>query len=142
MLPLTGVAISLFGVGRWQQALGHSRLPKAKLSPLRESPKSSTIGSRSLEINEARKIARLVRAAANHGVYRANCLQQSLVLWWLLERNGIESKICFGARKEQQKLEAHAWVECFGLALNEDQGVERRFSPFGGVTASGAIETR
>ena len=73
--------------------------------------------------------ARLVRIAAERGPYRAKCLEQSLVLRWLLLRQGIEARILFGARKEDEQMQAHAWVEVNGMALNEDDGVYRDFSP-------------
>ena len=73
--------------------------------------------------------ARLVRIAAERAPYRAKCLEQSLVLRWLLLRQGIEARILFGARKEDEQMQAHAWVEVNGVALNEDNGVYRHFSP-------------
>ena len=74
-------------------------------------------------------IARMVRIAAEHGLYRAKCLEQSLVLRWLLQRQGIDARIVFGARKEDEQMQAHAWVEVNGLALSEDNGVYQDFSP-------------
>lgn len=74
--------------------------------------------------------ARLVRIAAERGLYCAKCLEQSLVLRWLLQRQGIDARITFGARKEDEEMQAHAWVEVNGVALNEDDGVHERFSPF------------
>jgi hypothetical protein len=73
--------------------------------------------------------ARLVRIAAERGPYRAKCLEQSLVLRRLLLRQGIEARIVFGARKEEEQMQAHAWVEVNGVALNEDNGVYQDFSP-------------
>ena len=75
--------------------------------------------SRETTVEQAERISYLVRVAANRGVCRANCLPQSLVTWALLRREGIDSVIQLGARKESEKLEAHAWVECFGLRLGE-----------------------
>ena len=72
----------------------------------------------------------MVRLAANHGAYRANCLKQSLVIWWLLQRYGIESTLRIGVRKEAAVLEAHAWVECFGQPLNDGPDIQQRFFPF------------
>ena len=62
----------------------------------------------------------MVNIAATHSVIRAHCLQRSLVLWSLLERNGVESELRFGARKENGQIQAHAWVEINGVALNDD----------------------
>jgi len=79
--------------------------------------------------------ARMVRIAAQHGPYRAKCLEQSLILRWLLLRQGIDARILFGARKEEERMQAHAWVEVNGVALNEDDGVFRDFSPINELLA-------
>jgi len=84
--------------------------------------------------------ARLVRAAARRGLYRSKCLDQSLVLYWLLRQQGIDARIVFGARKEDGHLQAHAWVECRGIALNEERDVCQYFSPFEGVTVAARTE--
>jgi len=75
----------------------------------------------------------MVKIAAERRIINANCLQQTLVLWFLLRRHGIASEICFGARKQEGEVQAHAWIESFGQALNEDKEVCRHFSPFAGV---------
>ena len=73
--------------------------------------------------------ARLVRIAAQRGLYRHRCLDQSLVLAWLLRRQGIDARIVFGARREDEQTEIHAWVEVDGVAIGEDDGVNHGFSP-------------
>jgi hypothetical protein len=80
-------------------------------------------------------IARMVRIAAEHGLYRAKCLEQSLVLRWLLQRQGIDARIVFGARKDDEQMQAHAWVEVNGVALSEDNGVYQDFSPLDELVA-------
>jgi len=80
-------------------------------------------------------IARMVRIAAKHGLYRAKCLEQSLVLRWLLQRQGIDARIVFGARKDDEQMQAHAWVEVNGVALSEDNGVYQDFSPLDELVA-------
>ncbi len=120
MFPLTGAALRVVGFNRWQSAL------------LRLSPVDKKIPQEQNEklIEKARMVARIVRIASRWGPYRANCLQESLILWWLLRRRRIESRLRFGARKEAGRMEAHAWVEFMDLALNDSQDVEMRFSPF------------
>jgi len=119
LLPLTRGAICLLGIKHWQRLL--SRLPTTA-NPGLSNPEQ-----------RARVIARMVKVAAERRIISANCLQQTLVLWFLLRRHGIDSEICFGARKQAGEVQAHAWVESFGQALNEDQEVCRHFSPFAGV---------
>lgn len=113
LLALTLCAVRVLGVSRWQSVL----------TQLARSRKTHVAGSHQT-VNDSRKtatIARMVNIAAHHGVFRANCLQRSLVLWCLLRRSGIESEIRFGARKNEGELEGHAWVECDGVVLNESQ---------------------
>lgn len=97
-------------------------LPKIK-TPLEIAPEDALKA-------KAKTIARLVQTAAHHGPYRARCLQQSLVLWLLLRANGMNSEIRFGARKLEGRMEAHAWVECSGLPVNDRLDVCEWFSPF------------
>ncbi|MBA3765833.1 MAG: lasso peptide biosynthesis B2 protein [Acidobacteria bacterium] len=121
LLPLTAVALRLIGLKRWQSALAYlARIdvsrPMAQVDPWRQTYAT----------------ARMVKAAANNGFYRANCLQQSLALWWLLRRQRIISDLRIGVRKESGKFEAHAWVEFRGTALNETGDVHERFISFNG----------
>jgi hypothetical protein len=80
---------------------------------------------------EAVKLAvRMVNAAARYGLGRSSCLERSLGLWWLLRQEGIASSVRIGARKSDGKFEAHAWVECEGVALNEPQQQHRHYATF------------
>lgn len=64
------------------------------------------------EVKNAQTIIRMVNIAARYGPYRANCLRRSIMLWWILGREGIASEIRFGIKKEYDNdLDAHAWVE-------------------------------
>ena len=118
LLPLTALALQLFGFRRLQSAF-------ASCAPSQESQeKVDTL------VQQAYVITKLVKAAARIGPYHANCLQQSLVLWWLLRRQGIETDIRIGVRKETSPFEAHAWVEYLGLVLNDSADVYQRFAVF------------
>lgn len=70
-----------------------------------------------------------VRRAARPLPY-ATCLPQSLSLWWLLRRRGVESQLRLGVRKEGGELKAHAWVEFGGVALNDRDDVRHRYAAF------------
>jgi hypothetical protein len=84
----------------------------------------------------------MVRAAARYGIGQPNCLKVSLALWWLLARQGIASDLRVGVRKDGEKLEAHAWVECGGVALNEPESPHQHFAAFGAALASLPPEPR
>jgi Transglutaminase-like superfamily len=75
--------------------------------------------------------ARMVRSAAHRTWGSSACLEQSLALWWLLGRQGIASSVRIGTRKSAEKFQAHAWVECDGVALNEPEEAHKHYAAFG-----------
>jgi hypothetical protein len=79
---------------------------------------------------------RMVRAAARHGVGHPTCLEESLALWWLLGRQGIASELRIGVRKQDEKFEAHAWVERAGTALNEPESLHAHYAAFDAALSS------
>ena len=80
---------------------------------------------------QARQTARIVAAAARHGPYRANCLPTSLVLRYLLLRQGIQADLRVGVRRADcGGLDAHAWVEHADQPLIDRSGIQQRFAPF------------
>ena len=114
LLPLTASALRIVGVRRWQAIL------------------SLCLASRSLSdgaLAQAEATARIVWAAATYGFWRANCLQQAIVLCWLLRRRGIACELRIGVRKDAQRFEAHAWVEHAGVALNGGGDDHLPFTP-------------
>ena len=78
----------------------------------------------------AQHIAQAVSRAARRGVVGGSCLSRSIALVHLLGRNGISAEVRFGARIEESRLDAHAWVEHEGVPLNESPGIARRFPIF------------
>jgi hypothetical protein len=80
--------------------------------------------------------AQMVNAADRHGFVHPSCLAKSLTLWWLLRRQGIPSHLRIGIRKEKEKFEAHAWVECDGAALNGADEQHHHYSAFDGAFSS------
>ena len=69
----------------------------------------------------------MVRAAAHYGVLRVTCLEESLALWHLLEKQNVPSSLRIGVRKVGEKLEAHAWVEYEGTALNQTEELHNHY---------------
>ena len=127
LLILPALALGLCGLGlrRLQALLARSGRPD-EVRPL-EPPVSQT--------QYAQGLARVVRAAAANGPYRATCLPQSLAVWWLLGRRGMASELRIGVRKEANRFEAHAWVEYEGTVLNDQGDVPHRFAPFAQIDA-------
>jgi len=86
--------------------------------------------------------AQIVRAASHHGIGRRNCLKESLAIWWLLARQGIACDLRLGVRKDGEKFEAHAWVECGGAPLNDTETELPYFEAFDATVASLPPESR
>ena len=57
--------------------------------------------------------------AARHHLYPMTCLRRSLALQWLLSRQGLDTVLQFGVRREQGNLQAHAWLEYQGQVIGE-----------------------
>jgi hypothetical protein len=129
LLPLTALALRVIGFRRWQSALSY-------ISSRSESPSANDA------LEQALRTAGIAGIAARRGFYSANCLSQSLVLWFLLRRQGIESELRIGVRRNADLCEAHAWVECLGQVLNDGEDVSERFAPFSGAIVSMEAETR
>ena len=120
LLPLTAGGLRLVGFRRWQAML-------ARLAPMTAAPAWRDDAD---ALGQARIVSRMVAVAARCGLYRANCLPQSLVLWWLLRRRGIIADFRIGARMTTGRFEAHAWVEWRGVVLNDGADVRQRFAAF------------
>lgn len=120
LLPLTRLALRVFGFNRWHSAL-------TRWAPLFQTPHADR---GDILIQQARATNRIVKIAAFHGCCRASCLHQSLTLWWLLRRQGIAGALRIGVRKERGDFEAHAWVEYGDVVLNDRADVSERFARF------------
>jgi hypothetical protein len=121
-LLATWVGLRLAGFRRWKNVL-------AALAP---SPNTTARQADASQPDAAQTIARMAAAAAQNFFFNPNCLEQSLVLWWLLRRRGIAAELRIGARKEFDRFEAHAWVEVNSAVLNDATAEHRHFVPFDG----------
>lgn len=127
LLPLIGASLRLLGFKGSRDLLAWLSRPSRWQSPAH--PQATTVET-------AHRIARLVGIAAYHGPYRATCLRRSLALWWLLRRRGIPADLRIGVRKDGGELQAHAWVEHNGQALNDVQGSAIAYAAFSPIAAS------
>ena len=121
LLPMISLSLRIRGFRATQQSLqSFPFFSKA----VKHSPENVADSER------LRLVVRMVNAAVRHGWARPTCLEKSLALWWLLRRHGIASSVRIGARAAGGKLEAHAWVEREGAALNEPAGEHRHYAAF------------
>jgi hypothetical protein len=65
--------------------------------------------------DEYQRLLRYVAVAYDVLPFPATCLRRSVVLYGLLARRGVASRVCFGVTKSGSGLDAHAWVECDGV---------------------------
>jgi hypothetical protein len=77
-----------------------------------------------------RTICRMVKAGAHYGMVHPNCLEESLVLWYFLQREDLPAALRIGVRKSQERFEAHAWVEYYGVALNQGEWTHPHYAAF------------
>jgi hypothetical protein len=126
-LIATWLGLRLAGFRRWKSVL-------AWLAATERDENGTPAG-----IDCAQVILRMESAAARNLFFLPNCLERSMVLWWLLMNRGIAAELHVGARKDAERFEAHAWVECGGTVLNDAEETHLHFVPFDGPIAS--VET-
>jgi hypothetical protein len=119
LLPIAGVGLRLFGLQGLQRRL-------ESLVDKRGWAKQTS----DLALCRAQVTGRMVNIAARYGLFRANCLQRSFVLWWLLLRQGILTSIRIGVDKREGHFHAHAWTEYDGIVLNDHPHVSEQFVAF------------
>jgi hypothetical protein len=129
LLPLVAVLLRTIGLARcWALLQPH---------PLTPSPQR---GEGELELGiRAKRIAgtvRMVDVAARHLPWQPSCLPRSLVLWFLLRRQGVAADLRIGVRKHDRQLEAHAWVEVDHRVVNDVPDISAEYPPFESIAAA------
>jgi hypothetical protein len=119
LLPSIALSLRLRGFNATNEALQKKLLARA--------PQDSTSAN---SAGTVQKTCRMVGAAARYGILHPSCLVESLVLWYLLQEQGIPAQLRIGVRKSAQKFEAHAWVEYQGVALNQQEEAHRHYAAF------------
>ncbi len=117
-LPATRVLLRLIGFRRTLGFYQQHNVLAAEDSPANH------------DLDIATMAARMISIAANHGLYRAHCLPKALVLIKFLQARDIPCNLKIGTRRQGEEFGAHAWVECAGVAINEDTDVESRYAVF------------
>jgi Transglutaminase-like superfamily len=117
LLPLVAMCVHLFGMGRTQYVL------------VRLCPQATSLSSEPLW-PQAKTTARMVAIAAHYSQLWTNCLKRSLVLWYLLRRQGIASELRIGVQQGVEEFQAHAWVEYQNIVLNDVPNVRQLFVMF------------
>lgn len=76
---------------------------------------------------QAQRLADLARSVGANSPWRTTCLRQALVVWWLLRRKGLPAELKIGVLRKSTPLQAHAWVELGGQALDPDAAAHLAF---------------
>jgi hypothetical protein len=101
-IPPLRVALALFGL-------------RPLLARLDRSCRGACV-ARPLTAARARRVHRLA-ARAGRVWPGTSCLVVALITGWLLRREGFNAKLRLGVRPSPDGIDAHAWVECAGVAL-------------------------
>jgi hypothetical protein len=124
LIPAISLTLRLFGMARTYRWLDASARGAA-----REAEDAQVI--------ETALVTALIRAR-RYAPYRGNCLSQSLSLWWLCRRQGLDVTLRLGVRIDDRVFSAHAWVERSDRSINDTADVRERFTPFAPHPSSGA----
>ncbi|PKP23165.1 MAG: stage V sporulation protein S [Bacteroidetes bacterium HGW-Bacteroidetes-21] len=71
-----------------------------------------TVEQAILQTEKIKVISIAIHRASRVTPWRYKCLEQAMVAKKLLNKNKLPSTIYFGVRKENAKMEAHAWIRC------------------------------
>lgn len=115
LLRVVAVALPRLGFGRLQRLI--IRLTRSGQP-------------REVEQARVKEIVWAVSAAARRAGFRTNCLERSLLLWWVLLGHGLPAQLRIGVRKRDGRLQAHAWVELHACVLADTVDVGVEFTPF------------
>ena len=121
LLPVFWLGLHTLGLPRLQAKLA------AKPLPQREPDRPP------LPLADVQALGEAVNKAARHTPFHTTCLSRSLVLVWLLRRRGVASDLRIGVRLVDGALDAHAWVECEGVPVNDLADIAQTFASFGDI---------
>jgi len=116
--PTISLLLRLIGFKRTQQLLDRrGRHPRSRIAER-------------AEWKEVQRLAELARIAGRHGMIETTCLPQSLAVYWLLLRRGLEPTLRVGVDRLHGGLpDMHAWVELDGEPLAQ-AGLRHAAFPF------------
>ena len=95
----------------------------------------------SVTLPVVKNMGEAVNIAARHTPFQVTCLTRSLLLGWLLHRRGVASDLRIGVRLTHGMLDAHAWVECEGIPVNDRPDVNAQFASFGNLIPLKAFQS-
>jgi hypothetical protein len=115
------------------RALGFARMHKALAFRTLNTPTHSTT------MRDIEALSEALSLAAGQCPFPVSCLTRSLLLSWLLTRRQVANQLRIGVRMDGDVLQAHAWVECEGVPVNDSRDVATRFAAFDETVHEGAF---
>lgn len=119
--PMVAVSLRMRGFRRTNEGL-RKKLSRQRIETDGPAPNTSKL----------EQTCRMVKASAHYGLGQPTCLEQSLVLWYLLQSQRIPARFRIGVRKNTGRFEAHAWVEYEGVPLNQSEELHQHYVAFEG----------
>jgi hypothetical protein len=116
LFPLVHLSLTLKGLKQTQSLLANF-VSKAQITPQKNTEVVCFT-------------EKIVAIASRYSRPWGSCLRRSLVLWFLLRREGVESQLRIGVKREKDQFSAHAWVEWDGVVLNDQSNVGDEFAMF------------
>ena len=123
-MPLFWLGLRVWGLSRFQAFLERGK----------------AAAGNDMSLPDIRALGELVNIAARHTLGPRTCLTRSLLLGWLLRRRGVASNLRIGVRLTNGTLDAHAWVECDGIPVNDRPDVGTQFASFGDMVPLAAFD--
>lgn len=112
LLPIVNLSIKLFGFNRVYRFMYEQNLSRSnKQNPLSEEKK---------EVTEIVEMVKKVHWRVYKGI---TCLPKNLVMWWMLGKKGIKTRLIIGVKKSEDGIIGHAWLEYNTKVINEKQSV-------------------
>jgi hypothetical protein len=123
---IAGMLLQMFIVSTALRMVGFKRVYRH----LARSGRPHKVSGCSHPMTEARKTAEVLqRINREYSLLGNSCLTESLVLWRILIKRGIDARFRIGVRTLTGVFESHAWVECEGQVLNDTAHVKSIFTP-------------
>jgi len=69
-------------------------------------------------------------------ILEVSCLPESLTVWWLLRRRGIQADLRLGVRKLDGRLDGHAWVETSNQVVSGNPNLAQDYSALDALSGS------
>jgi hypothetical protein len=115
LLPMISLSLKWAGLRATTRWLSRMRSPAAQVPA-------------GAQADVARSAARLVTAAARRHPVKTVCLAQSVTLWFLLLREGVDSAVRIGVNRADGVFSAHAWIEVDGQVFLDGPDVVNHFT--------------